>query len=121
MSNTLNEKFEEFATAQADVLKEYQDPMPTVTATVVPGEGSDPSQVSGDPQQKSSGKDEPSGSSPSVPPSVANGQSVTDLGKILGTILRETQGQSRGQFDGKFNHNVSNIFRDNFRTISVTI
>ena len=31
MSNTLNEKFEEFATEQADVLKEYQDPMPTVT------------------------------------------------------------------------------------------
>ena len=40
MSNTLNEKFEEFATEQADVLKEYQDPMPTVTATVVPATGS---------------------------------------------------------------------------------
>ena len=80
MSNTLNEKFEEFATAQADVLKEYQDPMPTVTATVVPGTGSENPTVSGDPQQASSGKDEPSGSSPTVPPAVANGQSVTDLG-----------------------------------------
>ena len=76
----LNEKFEEFASEQKDVLKEYQDPMPTVTATVIPGTGSDPTQVSGDPQQKSSGKDEPSGSSPTVPPAVANGQSVTDLG-----------------------------------------
>ena len=80
MSDVLNEKFGEFATEQKDILKEYQDPMPTVTATVIPGEGSDPSAVSGDPQQKSSGKDEPSGSSPTVPPSVANGQSVTDLG-----------------------------------------
>ena len=80
MSNVLNEKFEEFATEQADVLKEYQDPMPTVTATVVPGTGSENPTVSGDPQQRSSGKDEPSGSSPTVPPAVANGQSVTDLG-----------------------------------------
>ena len=46
--------------------------MPTVTATVIPGTGSDPTQVSGDPQQKGTGKDEPSGSSPTVPPSVAN-------------------------------------------------
>jgi len=76
----LNEKFEEFASEQKDVLKEYQDPMPTVTATVIPGTGSDPTQVSGDPQQKGTGKDEPSGSSPTVPPSVANGQSVNDLG-----------------------------------------
>jgi len=80
MSDVLNEKFGEFATEQKDILKEYQDPMPTVTATVIPATGSDPSAVSGDPQQKSSGKDEPSGSSPTVPPSVANGQSVTDLG-----------------------------------------
>ena len=80
MSDVLKEKFEEFATEQKDVLKEYQDPMPTVTATVIPATGSDPSAVSGDPQQASSGKDEPSGSSPTVPPSVANGQSVTDLG-----------------------------------------
>ena len=80
MSDVLNEKFGEFATEQKDILKEYQDPMPTVTATVIPATGSDPSAVSGDPQQGSSGKDEPSGSSPTVPPSVANGQSVTDLG-----------------------------------------
>ena len=76
----LNEKFEEFASEQKDVLKEYQDPMPTVTATVIPGTGSDPSQVSGDPQQRGTAKEEPSGSAPTVPPSVANGQSVNDLG-----------------------------------------
>ena len=80
MSNVLNEKFEEFATEQADVLKEYQDPMPTVTATVIPATGSDPTAVSGDPQQASSGKDEPSGSDPKVDPSVASGQSRNDLG-----------------------------------------
>jgi len=80
MSDMLNEKFEEFASEQKDVLKEYQDPMPTVTATVIPGTGSDPTQVSGDPQQKSSGKDEPSGSDPKVPEAVANGQSRNDLG-----------------------------------------
>ena len=80
MSNVLNEKFEEFATEQADVLKEYQDPMPTVTATVIPATGSDPTAVSGDPQQRSNGKDEPSGSDPKVDPSVASGQSRNDLG-----------------------------------------
>jgi len=80
MSNVLNEKFEEFATEQADILKEYQDPMPTVTATVIPGTGSENPTVSGDPQQGSSGKDEPSGSDPKVDPSVASGQSRNDLG-----------------------------------------
>ena len=80
MSNVLNEKFEEFATEQADILKEYQDPMPTVTATVIPGTGSENPTVSGDPQQASSGKDEPSGSDPKVDPSVASGQSRNDLG-----------------------------------------
>jgi len=80
MSDMLNEKFEEFASEQKDVLKEYQDPMPTVTATVIPGTGSDPTQVSGDPQQKGTGKDEPSGSDPKIEPSVASGQSRNDLG-----------------------------------------
>ena len=93
MSNTLNEKFEEFATEQADVLKEYQDPMPTVTATVVPGTGSEPTQVSGDPQQASSGKDEPSGSDPKVPEAVANGQSRNDLGGSQSTPLHAAKGE----------------------------
>ena len=93
MSNTLNEKFEEFATEQADVLKEYQDPMPTVTATVIPGTGSEPTQVSGDPQQASSGKDEPSGSDPKVPEAVANGQSRNDLGGSQSPPLHAAKGE----------------------------
>ena len=81
MSDMLNEKFEEFLSEQQVVMEAgAQDPMPRVTASVIPGTGSDPAAVSGDPQQRGSGKDEPSGSSPTVPPSVANGQSVTDLG-----------------------------------------
>ncbi len=93
MSDVLNEKFEEFATAQADVLKEYQDPMPTVTATVVPGTGSENPTVSGDPQQKSSGKDEPSGSDPKVPEAVANGQSRNDLGGSQSPPLHAAKGE----------------------------
>ena len=93
MSNTLNEKFGEFATAQADVLKEYQDPMPTVTATVVPGTGSENPTVSGDPQQASSGKDEPSGSDPKVPEAVANGQSRNDLGGSQSPPLHAAKGE----------------------------
>ena len=94
MSDVLNEKFEEFATEQKDVLKEYQDPMPTVTATVVPGEGSDPTQVSGDPQQRSSGKDEPSGSDPKVPEAaVQAGQSRNDLGGSQSPPLHAAKGE----------------------------
>ena len=73
----LNEKFEEFLGEQQVVMEAgAQDPMPSVTATVIPGTGSDPSAVSGDPQQRGGGKDP----QPSVPPSVAPNQSVTDLG-----------------------------------------
>ena len=77
MSDMLNEKFEEFLGEQQVVMEAgAQDPMPSVTATVIPGTGSDPSAVSGDPQQRGSGKD----SMPTVPPSVAPNQSMTDLG-----------------------------------------
>ena len=93
MSNVLNEKFEEFATEQADVLKEYQDPMPTVTATVVPGTGSENPTVSGDPQQASSGKDEPSGSDPKVPEAVASGHSRNDLGGSQSPPLGAAKGE----------------------------
>jgi hypothetical protein len=77
MSDMLNEKFEEFLGEQQVVMEAgAQDPMPSVTATVIPGTGSDPSAVSGDPQQRGSGKDP----MPTVPPSVAPNQSTTDLG-----------------------------------------
>ena len=77
MSDMLNEKFEEFLSEQQVVMEAgAQDPMPRVTASVIPGTGSDPAAVSGDPQQRGSGKDP----MPTVPTSVAPNQSQTDLG-----------------------------------------
>ena len=76
MSDMLNEKFEEFVTEQK-VIVEAGDPMPTVSANVIPGTGSEPSQVSDVQTGKSGGKDP----MPSVEPSVAPGQSAAaDLG-----------------------------------------
>ena len=75
MSDMLNEKFEEFVTEQK-VIVEAGDPMPTVSANIIPGAGSEPSQVS-DAQTGSGGKDP----MPSVQPGVAPGQSAAaDLG-----------------------------------------
>ena len=76
MSDMLNEKFEEFVTEQK-VIVEAGDPMPTVSANVIPGTGSDPSQVS-DAQTSNSGGKDPM---PSVQPGVAPGQkAAADLG-----------------------------------------
>jgi hypothetical protein len=76
MSDMLNEKFEEFVTEQKVIL-EAGDPMPTVSANVIPGAGSDPSQVSDVQTAKAGGKDP----APTVQPGVAPGQSSpTDLG-----------------------------------------
>ena len=75
MSDKLNEKFEELVTEQK-VIVESGDPMPTVSANVVPGTGSEPSQVS-DAQTGSGGKDP----APTVDASKSYGQSApTDLG-----------------------------------------
>ena len=76
MSDMLNEKFEEFVTEQK-VIVEAGDPMPTVSANVIPGTGSDPSQVSDAQTSSASGKDP----MPSVQPGVAPGQkAAADLG-----------------------------------------
>jgi hypothetical protein len=76
MSDKLNEKFEEFVTEQKVIVENAADPMPTVSANVIPGTGSEPSQVS-DAQTGSGGKDP----MPSVQPGVAPGQSApADLG-----------------------------------------
>ena len=69
MSDMLNEKFEEFVTEQK-VIVEAGDPMPTVSANVIPGTGSDPSQVSDAQTAKSSGKDPMPTVAPSVAPQV---------------------------------------------------
>ena len=77
MSDKLNEKFEEFVTEQKVIVENAADPMPTVQATVIPGTGSEPTQVSDAQTASGSGKDP----QPTVAPSVAPaGQSVTDLG-----------------------------------------
>ena len=76
MSDMLNEKFEEFVTEQK-VIVEAGDPMPTVSANVIPGTGSEPSQVSDAQTGSGSGKDP----MPSVQPGVAPGQkAAADLG-----------------------------------------
>ena len=76
MSDMLKEKFEELVKEQSITLSEG-DPMPTVTASVIPGTGSEPSKIS-DVQNSGAGGADPQ---PSVPPTVAIGQSApTDLG-----------------------------------------
>ena len=78
MSDMLNEKFGEFVAEQNIVMEAGgRDPMPTVTASVIPGTGSDPSQVSDVQTARSGGRDP----MPTVQPSVAPGQkAATDLG-----------------------------------------
>ena len=76
MSDKLNEKFEEFATEQKVTIVEG-DPMPTVSANVIPGTGSEPSQVS-DAQTSSGGGSDPM---PTVDAGKSYGQSApADLG-----------------------------------------
>lgn len=78
MSDMLKEKFEELVKEQNLNLSEG-DPMPTVTASVIPGEGKEPSQISDVQTSKSGGAD--AMPNPTVSPSVAPGQSsATDLG-----------------------------------------
>ena len=67
MSDKLNEKFEELVTEQK-VIVEAGDPMPTVSANVIPGTGSEPSQVSDAQTSSGSGKDPMPTVSPSVAP-----------------------------------------------------
>lgn len=76
MSDMLNEKFEELVKGQNLVL-EAGDPMPTVSASVIPATGKEPTQIS-DAQTSGAGGKDPQ---PSVPPTVAIGQkAATDLG-----------------------------------------
>jgi hypothetical protein len=76
MSDMLNERFGEL-TKEQNIVLEAGDPMPTVSASVIPGTGKEPSQVS-DAQTAGAGGRDPQ---PSVQPSVAIGQKpATDLG-----------------------------------------
>jgi hypothetical protein len=77
MSDMLNEKFGAFVTEQNIMEAGGKDPMPTVTASVIPGTGSEPSQVSDVQTARSGGRDP----MPTVQPSVAPGQkAAADLG-----------------------------------------
>ena len=79
MSDMLNEKFAEFVSEQKDVLAEAgADPMPTVTAAVLPANPAAPSGgITGEPNRAKGGSDP----QPSVGTEVApSGQSVTDNG-----------------------------------------
>lgn len=76
MSDKLNEKFGEFATEQKVTIVEG-DPMPTVSANVIPGTGSEPSKVSDAQTSNSSGGDP----MPTVDAGKSYGQSApADLG-----------------------------------------
>ena len=76
MSDVLNERFGELLKGQ-NIIRESGDAMPTVTASVIPGVGKEPSQIS-DVQTARAGGNDPT---PSVQPSVAIGQKpATDLG-----------------------------------------
>ena len=80
MSDMLNEKFAEFVSEQKVTLAEG-DPMPTVTASVLPANPAAPSGgISGEPNRAKGGSDP----QPSVGTEVApSGQSVTDNGGPL--------------------------------------
>ena len=80
MSDKLNEKFEEFVTEQKVIVEDDQSKMPTVQATVIPGTGSEPSQVS-DAQTSNKTDAGDQGTQPKVDASQSYGQSApTDLG-----------------------------------------
>jgi len=74
MSDMLNEKFEEFASEHAAVLSEAGDPMPTVTAAVIPGEGSASGQSKTAVNAKASAGEGASGHAAPLQPGIAIGQ-----------------------------------------------
>jgi len=87
MSDMLKEKFGELVKEQGITLNEG-DPMPTVTASVIPGTGSEPSKISDVQTSKAGGADPMP--NPTVSPSVAPGQSSpTDLGGSTSAPLHD--------------------------------
>ena len=78
MSDMLNEKFAEFVSEESTqkILSEYQDPMPKVTATVLPSNPPAPGAVSGEPKRDSHQDPQPSVGTDAA----TAGQSITDNG-----------------------------------------
>jgi hypothetical protein len=77
MSDMLNEKFEEFASEHASVLSEAgQDPMPTVTAAVLPGDAAATGQSNTAVNAKASAGEGATGHAAPIQPGVAIGQAA---------------------------------------------
>ena len=77
MSDMLNEKFGEFATEHASVLAEAgQDPMPTVTAAVLPGDAAASGQSQTAVNAKASAGEGATGHAAPIQPGVAIGQAA---------------------------------------------
>ena len=78
MSDMLNEKFAEFVSEESTqkILSEFQDPMPKVTATVLPSNPPAPGAVSGEPKRDSHQDPQPSVGTDAA----TAGQSITDNG-----------------------------------------
>lgn len=74
MSDMLNEKFEEFASEHAAVLSEAGDPMPTVTAAVLPGDAAASGQSNTAVNSKAAAGEGASGHAAPIQPGVAIGQ-----------------------------------------------
>jgi hypothetical protein len=74
MSDMLNEKFEEFASEHASVLAEAGDPMPTVTAAVLPGNQAASGQSNTAINAKASAGEGATGHAAPLQPGIAIGQ-----------------------------------------------
>ena len=110
MSDMLNEKFEEFVTEQK-VIVEAGDPMPTVSANVIPGTGSEPSEVSDAQTAKAGGKD---------PALKALNAKIDEMYRELGLLGLGVDGGCDTNIDdpnedehyvNRLEHELQNIFR----------
>jgi hypothetical protein len=108
MSDMLNERFGALVKEQSIVL-EAGDPMPTVTASVIPASGSEPSQISDIQTAKAGGKDP----APSVPPTVAIGQKApVDLGGSTSGPLHSDEEEGEENPGAKASAPISQISGD---------
>jgi hypothetical protein len=108
MSDMLNERFGALVKEQ-NIILEAGDPMPTVTASVIPASGSEPSQVSDIQTAKAGGKDP----APSVPPTVAIGQKApVDLGGSTSGPLHDDEEEGEENPGAKASAGISQISGD---------
>jgi hypothetical protein len=108
MSDMLNERFGELVKEQ-NIILEAGDPMPTVTASVIPASGSEPSQISDVQTAKAGGKDP----APSVPPTVAIGQKApVDLGGSTSGPLHDNEEEGEENPGAKASAPISQISGD---------